>query len=412
MADKDFSINTKAEAIRRFFEDCKAENHPIKDHPISQAEEYVRDLYLDMLCVVAQYECSDTENSFKMIRRIMAACNEPQPLSKYIKYSMEINLERAAEFIKQCKDNELCEIFMIDSMLLSCSNGLPNAKQAAFIAQFGDMLEFDKDKIFDAAKFALAILEQDSDKYQEILNDDNEAFQINALCYAREFVSGSIICTSKKKHFYSKKLTQFNVPLEEGKNVWTLSTLDEVKFENLIISNMEYLDLETIKNVTFEGCRCMRGPLKLASIDKVTINNCDFKWEGADYEYENNYIQNRAIEAYLDNCRFVVTNTSFSGYKVRRYTSYYYTSEYYYTGAVIYGKCSCLFDNCDFSDIRTEIYNEYGWTKFGQYTIYYSSNGKAEITNCHFSNCQCNGKLFYNVSSESGNVLVNSSPIK
>lgn len=415
------TINTKVEAIRRFFADSKAENHPIKEHPISAMEEYVRDLYLDMLCVVAQYECRDTENGFTLIRRIMAACAGTQPLAEYIKHSMEITSERTAEFIKQCKDNRLCEIFMIDSILLSCANGTPNSKQVGFIAQFGDMLGFDKNNMAEITKFAFAILEQDSKKYQEFLNDNNEALQLNALCYTREFVSGLIVCTSRKRYYYSKNLAEYNVPHDDkNEENFVISELDEIKFENLTISNMEYLNLQMIKNIIFESCHCMRGPLKLTSVDKIFINNCVFKWQGECNKSDDD-ILNRAIEADLQNFQMTVTNTSFSGYKVQG--DYYNKNYYYSSGAVFYNKKRngahdkyFLFDNCDFSDIHTAGYEtrSYGknWNQ-GYYTIVYDDS-RVNVTNCHFSNCTCDNsskKLFYSINEESNNVLVNSNSL-
>lgn len=414
------AMDKKVELMKKFFSDSMAKNHPIQDHPISKTDEYVRNLYIDMLCMVAQYECNDTERGFSLIRRIMSACENTLPLEEYIKHSMEITTEKTAEFIKQCKDNKLCEIFMIDAMLLSCANGTPNAKQVGFIAQFGDMLGFDKDKISDVAKFVLAILEQDTDKYQEILNNENEAIQLNAICYAKEFVCGLIICTSKKMHFYSQKLAKYDLPLKDAES-YLISTMDEVKFENLIINDIGKLKLITIKNVTFENCHCLRGSLYLESIDKVTINKCVFKWVGEKNERPGDYSINRAISANLENCQLTVTNTSFSNYEVKRYdTSHYYMDSWYYTGAVLYNQSEndtnnqILFDNCNFSNIHT-AQSESG--RYGNDAILKENDcfSSVMVTNCHFSNCTCdrsNNCLFYAYNVEQdNNTLVNSNPL-
>lgn len=386
----------------------------MNEHPINTKEEYIRDLYFKMLCVVAQYECDDTENEFTLIRRIMAACTETQPLAEYIKRSMEITPDRTAEFIKQCKDNGLCEIFMIDAILLSCSNGSPNIKQAAFIAQFGDMLGFDKNEISEIAKFAHAILEQDSENYQKALNQNNDAIQTSALCYAKEFVIGLIICTSKRMWYYAKKPANFTIPEDEDIQ---LDILDEVKFENLIINDIGRISLKMIKNVVLENCHCMRGPLSLVSIDKVLINNCDFRWSGAKNIREGDHSINRAIWTNLNNYVLTVTNTNFSGYEVCRYdTSSYYRRDYYYSGAVFYndnedyGTNIISFDRCNFSDIYTAQSQS---DCYGRYAIYYSKDS-AKVTNCHFSNCRSDrssNALFSGVNKKSGNTLINSNPI-
>ena len=439
-SDTNKDINKKVETVRRFFSDSKASNHPVKEHPISKTDEYVRNMYFDMLCVAAQYESDDTENAFTLIKRIMSACKNVQPFEEYIRRSMELTVEKTAEFIKQCRDNKLCEIFFVDLLLISCSNGTPNAKQIAFLAQYGDMLGFKKAEMTEISEFAAAILKQDSDGYQKILNKNNAYIQEAVLCYTKEFVSGLLICTSKKRYYFSKKLAKLDedkikpnkkwLDEDEEEFVFGISTLNEIKFENLIISDIECLKLKTIKNVIFENCHCMRGPLYLEAIDKISINNCVFKWEGEknerkgnyDLENESNYNLSRAIEANLNNFELIVNNTSFSGYEVSRYNTSYYNDIYYYSGAVFYnrneerGDSIIKFDKCDFSDIYTSQRRS-GY--YGDYAIFYFRNGyygtNLSVTNCHFSNCRSDhsrNTLFNNIYEERDNVLVNSNPIK
>lgn len=419
-------INSKVEAVRRFFADSRASNHPIKEHPVSKADEYVRNLYFDMLCVVAQYECNDTENSFTLIKRIMSACGNVQHLEEYIRRSMELTTEKTAEFIKQCKDNNLCEIFFVDSLLLSCSNGTPNAKQVAFLSQFGDMLGFNKVNMSEMAKFAVAILEQDSEKYQEILEDKNEQIQENILCYAKEFVTGLIIHTSKKAYYFSKELMEYKLTTEadgEVKDVvgLFLNGLKYVKFENLIFNFSEGISLKTIENVSFENCHLMACTLSLESIDKIAINNCVFKWDkGNNYVYENDcsncYYSNKAIKTWLELSEISITNTSFSGFGGYSHTNRYDCAK----GTVFYdgynrnakGENKILFDNCDFSDIHVKCSCS-GY--YGANAILYTERyPEVVVTNCHFSNCGSDyndGRLFSRCLAERNNKLVNSDKI-
>lgn len=202
-------INTKVESVRRFFKENKAANHPITEHPVSEQEEYVRDLYLDMLCVVAQYESVDTENAFTFIKRIMAACEDTQPFDEYIRRSMELTTEKTTEFIMQCKENNLCEIFFVDSLITACANGTPNNKQVSFMAQFGDMLGFDKNKMTAISKFVISILEQDAQKYHDLLTEENRKIQLSVICYAKEYAKNMYRMkinnddTGKYHHFLS-----------------------------------------------------------------------------------------------------------------------------------------------------------------------------------------------------------------
>lgn len=143
-SDTNKDINKKVETVRRFFSDSKASNHPVKEHPISKTDEYIRNMYFDMLCVAAQYESDDTENAFTLIKRIMSACKNVQPFEEYIRRSMELTVEKTAEFIKQCRDNKLCEIFFVDSLLFSLLKSPPVKYILTQIQQRNFMIENNK----------------------------------------------------------------------------------------------------------------------------------------------------------------------------------------------------------------------------------------------------------------------------
>lgn len=410
---KTASVDTKVEAVRRFFADSKSANHPITDHPVSKQEEYVRDLYLEMLCVMAQYESSNTENAFTLIKRIMAACKETQPLEEYIKRSMELTPERAAEFVRQCKDNGLGEIFMVDSMLLSCANGEPNAKQVAFITEFGDMLGFDREQMKDMSSFTLAILAQDSEGYQKLLRDENAIVQESLVGYAKEFVIGIIVHSNLKMYYYSPKLQSFTWSKDESTS---FNNLDEVRFENLSISRNS-ISFQSVKSLEIIGCTFHKSTLILRAIDKTVIDKCDFNWighesdtyDGSDYK---KYYFHRAIRTYLSNAKVTITRTKFDGFRLHGYRDKYDHSY----GAVYYddyenGNSTIVFDHCEFSNIHNTRSND-----SVNYAIFAYKGGKhsVTVTNCHFSNCDHTNhgrRLFKCIAHEENNTRVNSDAI-
>lgn len=415
---KTTSVDTKVEAVRRFFADSKPENHPIKEHPVSKQEEYVRDLYLEMLCVMAQYESSNTENAFTLIKRIMAACEETQPLQEYIKHSMEITPERAAEFVKQCKDNGLREIFMVDSMLLSCANGEPNAKQVAFVTEFGDMLGFDREQMKDMSSFTLAILAQDSERYQKLLKDENAAVQESLVGYAKEFVSGLLLHSSSRVYYYSQTLLPvlFEERVEDGVNhgcgFWDHQ---EVTLENVHITQPLYF--RNIEDLKIIGCFISNITLLFDTIRQITIDQCNFEWkkhdgntyDGSDFKW---YYYDRAIKAYLSNASVTIKNTKFTGFEIKgKYEKY---DQAY--GSVFYnaredGSSTIIFDHCKFSDIyNTCVERSRNYAIFA----YKSGNHSVTVTNCQFTNCMHTNygrRLFQSVDHEENNTLVHSDPI-
>ena len=391
-------INKKVETVRRFFSDSKASNHPVKEHPISKTDEYIRNMYFDMLCVAAQYESDDTENAFTLIKRIMSACKNVQPFEEYIRRSMELTVGKTAEFIKQCRDNKLCEIFFVDSLLISCSNGTPNAKQIAFLAQYGDMLGFKKAEMTEISEFAAAILKQDSDGYQKILNKNNAYIQEAVLCYTKEFVEGMILNTSKKLYYYSQNFKEFD-------NINILKDYDEIKIENMKIRlKQKEMHISSVKNLILENCYVLSTTLCLSSIEKIKINNCNFKWDRKPrYTYEkgksNVYYCNRAIEADLYNSKIMISNTKFSDFSIYSFNAFDYRLNGFGVGAVFcaYGKqndqkndfVDITFENCEFTNIQTDCedkFYEYGYSVFYASPLAYYY--EVSVKDCYFSNCK------------------------
>ena len=397
-------LNTRVEMIRRFFADSKPANHPITEHPVSKQEEYVRELYLEMLCVMAQYENQNPENAFVLIKRILATCEKPQPLNEYIKRSMEITTERTAEFIRQCKSNHLCEIFMIDSMLLSCSQGTPNEKQVAFLTQFGEMLGFKKNNLLEISKFSVSILEQNSNAYQGCLSDSNITVQEAALCYAKQFVSGKIFETSTRVVFYAVQRTDIPFLKEDI----SIENKDHVEFENLTFINTT-VTLSSIKCVLFRNCTFRdyknKSTINATIVDEFNITGCVFSDCTRKDEHRNcgMICLDRIGKVNLKSSIFTNCNLSESAntWKI----GLIYIEGIDETGRLL-NETEMLIDRCEFRTVN--VLNE--CSKSLSRVIVYARQS-ISVTNCTFFDCQGNG-LFWNVSEEENNKLTNCSPFK
>jgi len=420
---KTTSVDTKVEAVRRFFADSKPENHPIKEHPVTKQEEYVRDLYLEMLCVMAQYESSNTENAFTLIKRIMAVCKETQPLDEYIKRSMELTPERAAEFVRQCKDNRLCEIFMVDSMLLSCANGEPNAKQVAFVTEFGDMLGFDRERMKDMSSFTLAILMQDFEMLANTAknNIDNRLNLNLILCYLNPIISSMVNLNGKELYYYSLFPMRFHTYCDEWICLLEYEEYDEDKY-NEEFSYLKGLELDKVwdgdriknrKSIVFRNY-IFTHPFEFISVDKVTFIDCVFSGGKDSYvrkmtfsgvktvEFHNCImkeikghllkIADTASSVIMKNCS--VTDCDYliaddKGSTISMYDCVFskmYAGNGYHTGAgpaiCYHGETPNIYlENCDFYDCRGSylFYAPFGWD--GQKHI------NLKEKNNHYDNC-------------------------
>lgn len=300
-------INKKVEAIRCNLTKLRPQTHPIKEHPIDECEEFVQKLYLDILCVMAQYENEDTENAIKFIQRIQAGAELKEPITEHIKNAMEITVDKFGEFLRQCKENQLENIFFIDSILVTCANGAPNAKQVEFISEISDTLGIGKKQAGWLCDIAVAILEQDSDKYHSacdnIPHDDKTPIVECVVCYLKEFICGILVDTDELLWIYSKEKAEFDI--NKTQNQYTKKndkygtdvTLSRKKIilENLIVLN--YYMFNAINQVEIKNCEFIGRYIAFSNCSDISFENCIFNFKNRSDSCLklNGYIENISI---------------------------------------------------------------------------------------------------------------------
>lgn len=249
-------INKKVELVRSALIKNSPLNHPLIGHPIAECEEFVKQLYIDNLCVIAQYENEDTENQLKFIQRIMAAAAMQESIMENVKNALQLNAEQFGEFIRQCRENKLSDIFLLDSMLIACADGVPNKKQIEFLAEIAQGLGIGRQRLEWLSGLAKCILAQDSDQYAELCkqipHDERTEILPCIICYLKEFVTGVLVDTDDLLYIYAKTKAEFD-----------FSQLGVLSRKNIIIENIIF---KHDKNV-----------LKIRSSEKLEINNCEIE---------------------------------------------------------------------------------------------------------------------------------------
>lgn len=387
-------INKKVEAIRCNLTKLRPQTHPIKEHPIDECEEFVQKLYLDILCVMAQYENEDTENAIKFIQRIQAGAELKEPITEHIKNAMEITVDKFGEFLRQCKENQLENIFFVDSILVTCANGAPNAKQVEFISEIADTLGIGKKQAGWLCDIAVAILEQDSDKYHaacdNIPHDDKTPIVECVVCYLKEFICGILVDTDELLWIYSKEKAEFdlNAVTEKYNAYYESGTAVEISrkkiiLQNLIVSNEYYF--KSSDQVDIINCEFLNKCINFENCPDVTIENCIF-----------NFNNNRYSFIYTESTKNIsLCNTVFKG-----------CGSIY--GQVIRGKIQCSTEivGCTFENIN-------GADKYDDGIIIISDyKGKTSVSDSSFNNChtyRSNRPLFYSGTVTTSNCTVNNS---
>lgn len=289
-------VDKKVDAIRTNLEKKRPEVYPIKEHPIDGCEEFVKKLYIDMLCVVAQYENEDAENQLKFIQRIHAGAGLTEPITENIKNAMEVTVERFNEFLRQCRENSLENIFIVDCLLTACADGSPNAKQVAFLAEVSEALGIGREHTGWLCDIAIAILEQDMEKYhaacENIPHDDRIPIVESVVCYLKEFVSGILVDTDELLWIYAQKKTKLNLidicGTDEYNSQNSLAR-KKIIIQNIIVEGSTETDINrclkinTCENVIIINSEFYYNVIQIFNCPEVNITDCLFDFRGYQY---------------------------------------------------------------------------------------------------------------------------------
>lgn len=349
--------NKQVELIRTSFLKNPASAHPIKEHPIDNCEEYVQKLYIDALTVTAQYENKNAEAANKFIQRIMAGAGLKEPFTEHLKNAFEITPERYGEFLKQCAENKLTDIFLIDSMIIACAAGEPNKKQVDFVAETADMLSVRKNRFEWLTGIAKCILMQSSEEYkavcEKIPHDEKNEILPQIVCYLKEFISGVLLDTDDIYWVYFREKTEFKQDGNSDEDYITVHDRAKVFFENIITSD-QFVSLSSCNHVEFKNCELVC--VEHYNVGEASYARCIFDGANGSWASIFDYSDTK-INVLFTNCKFA---------------NYQITDRGGLSGSVV---VSITADHCKFSN----IFRNYG------YALLY--NGKHVVKNCEFINC-------------------------
>ncbi len=297
-----------------------ANEYRIRNHPLEEVGDYTMTLYIDMLCTVASYENANPEAAYKLIANIMLSAGMRHPISEHIKNAMQLTPERFSEFVTECRNNELQYIFLIDSLLIICSNGQPCKKQIEFIAGIVAALEISPNAYKQLVIIASKLLEQDKEyfsKYwwEDSWNRDETDIKTKfvSICYVKQFSEGVFTISEQEKEKYNFPYSLYYECHLEQQNVQMRRYNRDMYYNKIIIENV---------------CACDKDPLWLAAeeISEIRIINCTlrscktFGWStklilensiiepilGSLPSFERSYINCKNIQA--KNCIFKCDN--------------------------------------------------------------------------------------------------------
>ena len=167
--------------------------YPYHEHPLRNAEGYLKELYIVLLCTVAQYdgEISDAKSAY--LRRMMIGLGLPDLLDHYLRKLLQINAETAQEFVRTLSGTEWARNFIVDSLVLIGCSGELSDKSVMFTAELAEVLRIRREDLEFLSKLALVVLEQDEVKYWHVLTEKPKNFSMSLLYFLEGFCKKALI---------------------------------------------------------------------------------------------------------------------------------------------------------------------------------------------------------------------------
>lgn len=336
-------FNKNIEAIRRVLKEKKAERYALVNPVLVELDEYMKSLYLRVLCSALQYESMPTEMQTLYLKRIVKGMEAEDGVQEYMRRALEISEQEVQEFLSIFGEKTVKFYFAVDGIVLS-SLGSGNDKAYEYLAEILELLGITKSELTYLCLIARAILEQKSEVFDEAKEKlTDRVKELNFIPYVKNFYVGAIVDTDMEYYLtapekelskgfeYKNEYRQRRVVFEnldiEVKETWGFVGCEEVVFRNCNLKGVENKNIcfDALGSVKFEGCKIRdfkkMGFISLYDVNNLVVKNCEISecgyncstgyhvqysrggvigtnnWDMTEIIIENNTILNCYIEA-------------------------------------------------------------------------------------------------------------------
>lgn len=292
---EEFSKNI--DGIRNMLKDSKAEKYAIVNPELVTLDEYVKGLYLKVLCTVINYQNDPSEMQILYLKRIVNGISIDDTAEECMRKALEISIEDMQEFLSIMGKLNCKYYFAVDGIILSLL-GKGNAPGYDYLAEILELLEINKADLEYICMITKSVLQQDSsfyDKAKELVNERVE--KLDFAPYIHSYYAGAIVDTDTEKHYSAPDMNL-------SYNIEYLCNYRERKvvFENVEIEFDFEWTFDGCEEVVFRNCSLLGkgGTIKITSVGTVRFENCRIE------KFTNRFTDmNNVNNLYVQNCEII-----------------------------------------------------------------------------------------------------------
>lgn len=344
------------------------EKYALVNQELKSVDEYVRILYIRLLCTIAEYENVPTESQQLYLRRIVSGLAIEGNLEEHMRQSLDISETDLREFLSYIKESSLRYYFVLDGLILTGMTSV-SEENREYLAQLIEVCNVTKKELQQLCIIAKSVIQQEPSLFDEAKKRGNENIAyLDFTPYVQNYYAGAIIDTDEEKYYSApeKEMVE-GITFPER-----FHALRKVTFNNLKIDMNANIVLESCEEVCFKECDISGGEfnIKLLSCGIVSFENCRF----SDFS-KRVLIEKQNGNVTISECSFVDC-------------IYFYAKNDYSsspTGTVIYTYdtekngvnqiSNCVFKNCGGKNSRYD------------HPSSFISNAKCAVYTSNFYNC-------------------------
>jgi hypothetical protein len=262
----------RIDTLRGQIENVKAEQYPIRGHLLEQANDYTKNHYFKMLCLILQYAEGIAEAQTLLLRRLVKGCGAETSAQDYMRQALRIEDGDFAEFAERAVTGDLRFAFALDALILAhlapCGEDFDR-----FLAEFFEGMGMKSAELAPLARLCRCILARDAALFAEAREAGLGAVPEEAYLPYLDFYAGLVSDANGRKYHRApadgerRALTDFacdvgdrvvvyenlKIALREADLVFT--GCEEVRFVNCeLIGNEHNLVFKDVGSAVFERC--------------------------------------------------------------------------------------------------------------------------------------------------------------
>lgn len=262
------NFDDKMQEIQKTFTEERVKKFAIVSPALMEQPDYIRSLYLRMLCLLVRGGDMPTEEQVLFVRRLTAGAGLKDDFTELMRQSMNMDEEGIASFIEAFSQTDLKYYFVVDGCI-ACTLG-SGRDRFKLLAECAELLGVTKADLQYLSKAAKTIILQSTEAYDEVMRHRIPQVDISLLYHAKWFYNGALENTNECLHWYSadkRKLDLSKCNLKAR----------NVIIENATIELTSKIRFENQGHIAFRNCTITGkndGSILVNYIDELEISDC------------------------------------------------------------------------------------------------------------------------------------------